>query len=194
MLDAVTWGARARSAAQDAPPQNAVIDPQREWVVAARAGNEQAILWLLQEYRPPLVRLLTGVLGDAAAAEDAAQDALLHALRHLHQLRDPAAFYPWLRRAAVRIALRQRPRAEAATETPAHFRPGPSAVVETRVLVAQILASLPAELRAVLVLREMEQLDYQEIAGLLDVPIGTVRSRLFAARARFRDAWLEMDR
>jgi len=52
-------------------------------VLQARRGDQEAVLWLLARYRPPLVRLLAGILGDVADAEDAAQEALLRALRHL---------------------------------------------------------------------------------------------------------------
>jgi RNA polymerase sigma-70 factor (ECF subfamily) len=60
--------------------------------------------------------------------------------------------------------------------------------------VQLVLGQLPAELRAVLVLREMEQLDYLEIADALGVPLGTVRSRLHAARERFRELWAGLEK
>jgi RNA polymerase sigma-70 factor (ECF subfamily) len=70
---------------------------------------------------------------------------------------------------------------------------GPARQVETRLAVEAVLASLAPELRAVLVLRELEQLDYEEIAETLEIPIGTVRSRLFKARERFRQGWTDME-
>src|SRR4051812_7463082 len=76
-------------------------------VAAARKGDPEAILRLLERHRPALVRLLAGMLGDRAGAEDLAQEAFLKAFRSLKQLRDPALFYPWLRRLAVRLALRE---------------------------------------------------------------------------------------
>jgi RNA polymerase sigma-70 factor (ECF subfamily) len=63
--------------------------------------------------------------------------------------------------------------------------------VENRVVVEKLLAQLPAELRTTLVLREMEQLSYEEVATAMNVPIGTVRSRLHTARERFRKLWVE---
>ena len=66
---------------------------------------------------------------------------------------------------------------------------GPS--IETRVLVEKLLAKLSPELRATLVLREMEQLSYEEVAEVLHVPVGTVRSRLHTAREKFRNIWNE---
>jgi RNA polymerase sigma-70 factor, ECF subfamily len=172
----------------------AKLAEERRWVAGARAGDEEAIRRLLARYRPPLVRLLTGVLADAAAAEDVTQESLLHALRHLHQLRDDGSFYPWLRRQALRAALRLRNRRrELPEEAPEAAAVGAdvAAEVEHRLAVQRALAKLSPDHRAVLVLREMEQLDYAEIAEALGVPVGTVRSRLFAARERFRAIWNE---
>jgi RNA polymerase sigma-70 factor (ECF subfamily) len=173
---------------------DAATGEERRWVVAARSGDSEAILHLLARYRPPLVRLLAGMLGDWAGAEDLAQDSLLHALRSLHQLRSPEGFYPWLRKLAVRRALKSlRHRREVSLEDagPLTGSPDPAAQVETQVAVWQLLASLPPELRVTLVLREIEGLEYAEIARELEIPIGTVRSRLFAARERFRALWSE---
>ena len=63
--------------------------------------------------------------------------------------------------------------------------------MENRVVIEKLLAQLPAELRTTLVLREMEQLSYEEVAEVMHVPIGTVRSRLHTARERFRKLWIE---
>jgi RNA polymerase sigma-70 factor (ECF subfamily) len=141
------------------------------------------------------VRLLTGIMADAALAEDVAQEAFLQALRSLAQLRDPSAFYPWVRRLATRLALRAlRHRPETSGDAdPQAGSTDPARQAETRLAVQLVLGQLPPELRAVLVLREMEQLDYQEIADALGVPLGTVRSRLHAARERFRETWTAME-
>jgi RNA polymerase sigma-70 factor (ECF subfamily) len=166
------------------------------WVLAARAGDADATLRLLARHRPPLVRLLTGVTGDLATAEDAAQEALLQALRCLGQLREPALFYPWLRRLALRHALR-RLRRHRDLPLDAHDAPpdaiDPARLAETRLTVRAVLGALPVELRATLVLREVEQLSYEEIAEAMGVPVGTVRSRLFAARRHFRERWMAME-
>jgi len=168
---------------------------EAQWVRAACRGEEAAILQLLSRYRPPLVRLLTGVTGDPGAGEDLAQEAFLRAFRRLEQLRDPARFYPWLRCLAVRLALRRpRERAVSASEQ-LEREPGVDCIgqAETRLAVHAVLARLPADLRAALVLRELEGLDYVEIAETLGVPVGTVRSRLFTARERFRALWGETE-
>ena len=71
------------------------------------------------------------------------------------------------------------------------IQPHSGPAVENRVVVEKLLAQLPAELRTTLVLREMEQLSYEEVAEVMHVPIGTVRSRLHTARERFRKLWIE---
>lgn len=162
------------------------------WVRAARAGDEDGLLRLVGRYRPPLVRLLTGLTGDLATAEDLAQDTFLQAFRKLGGLREPERFYPWVRRLAFRQALRL---LKGRREIPSAILPDPGSAAdpataaELRMAVQAVLARLPPDFRAVLVLREMEQLDYAEIAEALEVPVGTVRSRLFAARERFRAHW-----
>jgi len=166
------------------------------WVLAAQRGDSDAILALLGRYRPRLVRLLAGVIGEASLAEDLAQEAFILAFQSLSQLRDPMAFYPWVRRLATRHALRKtrgrnvEPKGLADVTATSE---GPARQVETRMAVHSALSRLSQEHRLVLVLREMEQLDYDEIAETLGVPVGTVRSRLFKARERFRQVWLELE-
>jgi RNA polymerase sigma-70 factor (ECF subfamily) len=70
-------------------------------------------------------------------------------------------------------------------------QPCEGGAIENKVLIEKLLAQLPADLRTTLVLREMEQLSYEEVAESMKVPIGTVRSRLHTARERFRKLWIE---
>lgn len=73
-------------------------------------------------------------------------------------------------------------------------QPHDGGIVENRVVIEKVLDLLSPELRTTLVLREMEQLSYEEVAELMHVPVGTVRSRLHTARERFRKLWLEANR
>lgn len=80
---------------------------------------------------------------------------------------------------------------------PAEFNPvegSPSGQIEDRLLIEKLLKKLSAEQRMTLVLREMEQLNYDEIAEVMHVPVGTVRSRLHNARDRFRELWINATR
>ena len=129
---------------------------------------------------------------DPVAAQDLAQEAMLRALRYLHAFRGGEA-RPWLLRIVRNVWSDQRSR-NGATDQPLdeiESRPadGPdpeqSAVTsDRRRHVAAALAALPADMREVLVLREIEDLSYKHIAAVLDLPIGTVMSRLARAREK----------
>lgn len=126
-----------------------------------------------------------------ARAEDAAQEALTIVFRRLSTLSDPAALRRWLRTVATREALRGAggPVHEQLNEetTPTTDADAP----ELRAFLAAELARLPAEQRAVLVLRELEGLSEREIAHVLNIAQGTVKSRLARAKSRIRRAWAE---
>lgn len=134
------------------------------------------------------------VLADPADAEEVAQDAYLRAYRRLDQLRDPARFRAWVGRIAFRLALnRRRARLrQLARETAwRDARPEPAPAPPDRAALARLPAEvdrLPEKLRAVVLLSAVEDLDAAEIAALLDIPAGTVRSRLHLARKRLLEA------
>jgi RNA polymerase sigma-70 factor (ECF subfamily) len=149
-------------------------------------------------------RLARALTRSAADADDLVQEAMLRAYRSVDQLRNADA-RPWLltivrhchfsaagRRA--RDAARTPDQGEAAmSDEPADEHPGPEQVSlddEQRRQFAARLARLSAEHRAVLVLREVEDLSYREIADVLGVPVGTVMSRLARAREAFREGWI----
>jgi RNA polymerase sigma factor (sigma-70 family) len=129
---------------------------------------------------------------DPVEAQDVAQEAMLRALRYFHSFRGEEA-RPWLLRIVRNtwIDLRKRNRAETlpleVLETHAAEGPDPeqSALAgDRRRQVAAALAALPAEAREVLVLREIEDLSYKHIAAVLDLPIGTIMSRIARAREK----------
>jgi len=146
---------------------------------------------LIERHRNRLVRVASNILRDANEAEDVAQEAFLKAFRELDRLRDDQAFSGYVYRICVRLCmdrLRSR-RAEPAEFESATADQGEA--IENRVVIERLLDRLPYDLRVTLVLREVEQLSYDEIAEVLRVPVGTVRSRLHAAREKFRALWLE---
>ena len=182
--------------------QTPVVPHDREearWVSRAQAGDTAGQRWLLERYRARMVRLAAHILRGEADAEDVAQEAFVQAFRHLGALRgDGSAFAPWLRRIVVRRCLDHLRRPARQREVPAGDThdwagQGSTARTDTRLLVETLLDKLTPPLRAALVLRECEGMDYEEIALLLRVPVGTVRSRLHAARAQFRALWLAAD-
>ena len=124
-------------------------------------------------------------------ARDAAQEALIQVFRDLRTLREPAALRAWVRRIAVREAIRHAKRARRepladtgdTPELPHHADPALASDVR------RVLASLPPEQRAILVLRDAEGLSEREAAEQLEVALGTAKSRLHRARSAFIERW-----
>ena len=162
-----------------------------QWVYRCRHGDEVALSLLIARHRNRLIRTATNLLRDRFEAEDVSQEAFLKAFREIHRLRDDRAFAGFLYRICVRLCMdRLRlKRAEPAEFESVQNHEGQA--IENRVLIAKLLDQLPSELRTTLILREMEQLSYEEVAEAMRVPIGTVRSRLHTARERFRNLWLQ---
>ncbi|MEV6808765.1 RNA polymerase sigma factor [Streptomyces sp. NPDC051132] len=152
----------------------------------AQAGDEQAMNRLLTAITPYVARLCRSVTHDDGA--DATQEALLAIYRGLPTLREPAAFYGWVRSVTVREAVRTAKRAG---------EEGPYVPVDAdqdanpldAVHISDVLERLSASHRQVLTLRAYG-LNEEEMAQVLSLPVGTVRSRLHRARRRFREAWL----
>jgi len=161
------------------------------WVSRCRNGDETALAYIIARHRNRLIRTASNLLRDRHEAEDVAQESFLKAFRELGRLRDDRAFSGYLYRICVRLCMdRLRlKRAEPAEFDSVQEHTGGS--IENRVVIEKCLSQLPAELKATLVLREIEQLSYEEVAEAMRVPIGTVRSRLHTAREKFRKLWLE---
>ncbi len=160
------------------------------WLERVRRGDEGAIAPIVARHRTRLIRVAANLLRDAHEAEDVAQEAFIRAFRELRSLREDRAFAGYLYRICVRLCM---DRLRARKAEPAEFDKvvedsGDS--VDNQVVVRKLLDMLQPDLRTTLVLREMEQLSYEEIAALTRVPVGTVRSRLHSAREKFRALWL----
>lgn len=174
--------------------QPIAVDPaaqELQWVARCRQGDEAALALLIARHRNRLVRTATNLLRDRYEAEDVSQESFLKAFKELGRLRDDRAFSGYLYRICVRLCmdrLRLKRAEPAELET---VQPHEGGSIENRVVIEKVLHMLPAELRTTLVLREIEQLSYEEIAEMMRVPIGTVRSRLHTARERFRRLWLD---
>lgn len=169
---------------------------ERQQIARAREGDEAAIGWLIARYRLRAVRLAAHVLRRPSEAEDVAQEAFVRAFRNLHGFREQGRFYTWLYQIIVRVCLdRQNLKrwdAETMLDTDRESREttnAPMEAVETRLLVETLLDRLTPPMRAMLVLRELEGLEYAEIAQTLRIPVGRVRWRLHRARHQFRELW-----
>ena len=167
-----------------------------ELVSRAQSGDRNAFSELVRNHAQGVMNVVYRMCGDVQIAEDAAQETFIQAWLHLSSYRPQTSLRNWLYRIAVNAAtdmLRKDKRIlpnsmEDLQLTDGH--PGPELVVsqqERIVLVQKAVLSLPEASRAVLVLREYEDLSYQEISSTLDIPIGTVMSRLNYARKLLKD-------
>jgi RNA polymerase sigma factor (sigma-70 family) len=157
-------------------------------VRAAQRGDPVAMDILLTDLAPWVGRICAAIALEQG--EDALQETMIVVLRNLPALRDPAAWRAWVRRIAVRESLRM-----VRDNRELTMRDLPEAMassdLDTALDVRDTLRKLPAQQRAVLVLRNLEDLSEQETAEVLGVPEGTVKSRLHRARQGFRDRWEE---
>ncbi len=175
-------------------------------VERAQAGDKPAFGMLVAKYQRKLTRLVGRLVRDPGEAEDVTQEAFIKAYRALGAFRGDSAFYTWLYRIGVNTAknylVAQGRRVPTQTavdnEDAENFDDGellrdvntPEAELMSRQIVETVNASmdaLPEELRTAIRLREIEGLSYEEIATLMNCPIGTVRSRIFRAREAIAD-------
>jgi RNA polymerase sigma-70 factor (ECF subfamily) len=162
----------------------------------AQKGDRNAFGELVRHHHPGVVNVVYRMCGDVELAEDAAQDAFIQAWLNLSSFRPGTSLRNWLYRIAVNAALdvlRRKPKvpfADVETLSMADPLAGPEAAFlqkERTVIVQQAILSLTEASRAVLVLREYGGLSYQEIASTIDIPLGTVMSRLNYARDRLKE-------
>lgn len=160
----------------------------------ARLGDADAFEAIVGPELPDLRRLAMAIVLDRELADDVVQESIVAAWRGLHSLRKPALFRTWLRRILInraRNALR-RPRTlrlTAAVETlNPLLGPDPSAAWADAVALEVAMRALTPDLRTCAALYYLERWPVADIAALLGVPAGTVKSRLHAARARLREA------
>jgi RNA polymerase sigma-70 factor (ECF subfamily) len=168
---------------------------ERAWLDRCALGDEKAIRWVIRRYRERIVRLASHVLHNPRDAEDVAQEAFVKAFRQIDQFRGESGFYAWLYRIVINLCLDRMRRKCSTAELSfeATILPtihGHNPDLDKRLAVEQILDTLSPPMRAALVLREVEGMDYAEISEVLQIPLGTVRSRLNTAREQFRKRWI----
>jgi RNA polymerase sigma-70 factor, ECF subfamily len=169
------------------------------------AGNQASFQLLVERYQARVFALIRHYTRSAVEIEDVVQDTFLKAYRRLDTFQHNSSFYTWLYRIATNTVLdfmkrRGRSPVQAVEDleiVPAGAAPvriaAPDAGMEREEIARithEVLDQLPDIFRTVLVLREFEDCSYQEMAEILGISIGTVESRLFRARARFRDRLL----
>src|SRR5262245_56806014 len=173
----------------------------QQLVERAQRGDKHAFELLVSKYQRKLARLLSRFIRDATEVEDVTQEAFVKAYRALPTFRGDSAFYTWLYRIGINTAknylVSMGRRAPTSSDIEAEDAEGyeggellrdintPESVLLSKEIAATVNATietLPEELRSAIQLRELEGMSYEEIAKLMDCPIGTVRSRIFRAR------------
>ena len=172
------------------------------------AGNQVSFQLLVERYQDRMFGLVRHYTKRAVEIEDIVQDTFLKAYSRLASFQQHSSFYTWLCRIAINTALdslkRHGRNPVQAVEDPElvgipdRSRHGKVSAPDARLeqeeieaITQEVLSELPEIFRTVLILREFEDMSYQEMADLLGISIGTVESRLFRARARFRERLLQ---
>lgn len=164
-------------------------------VAAAREGDRAALDTLLRRHYDRIFGVCRRITGSEADGADAAQEALIAIVRSLHKFDGRSSFGTWVYRIATNASLdelrrrRRRPQLDgrSADDRP-HDVADPDAAtrvtaIDDRLTIDAALAALPEEFRVPIVLRDLVDLDYGEIAATLDIPVGTVKSRIARGRA-----------
>jgi len=178
----------------------AVEVSDKELVEKVQQGNKRAFDLLVLKYQHKVLAIVSRYVSDSAEAHDVAQEAFIKAFRAIGNFRGDSAFYTWIYRIAINTAKNylvsrgRRPPASDVDVADAEAFHGADALrdissPESQLATNQLeeavfdaIRELPDELRAAVTLREMDGLSYEEIADVMDCPVGTVRSRIFRAR------------
>jgi RNA polymerase sigma-70 factor (ECF subfamily) len=179
---------------------------EAELVTELQAGSDAAFDWLVTHYHASVYNLAYGILSDSADAADVTQEVFLRAFRGIRGFRQGSSLKTWLYRISIRQALNHRRwcwrhhRAQVSIDTeeegksPAlELKDGEAtpfeqfAAHEVQATVRQALAGVPAIFRSAVLLRDLEGLSYEEVAEVLEVSVGTVKSRILRGRRMLRE-------
>lgn len=190
----------------------AIVEPQPVedvcLVQETLAGNQASFQLLVERYQSRLFALVRHYTRNPVEIEDVVQETFLKAFSRLDTFQHQSSFYTWIYRIATNTILDfmkrrgrspvqvvEDPELVASTSAPSPRVSSPDAQLQREEIARithTILEGMPEIFRAVLVMREFEDMAYQDIADVLGISIGTVESRLFRARARFKDKLLQM--
>jgi RNA polymerase sigma-70 factor (ECF subfamily) len=187
-------------------PSDAIVPSDVELVKRCQAGDSSAYNELVTRYRNKAFTMIYGMIQNEQDAWDLAQEGFLKAWRSIHRFKGESSFYTWLYRIMTNVTIDSLRRKGIHGESefddriaPANVEPGsrttPSSVplphkkleqIEIRQRIDDAISKLSPEHRAVIVMKEIEDLQYSEIAEILNCSIGTVMSRLFYARKKMQ--------
>jgi RNA polymerase sigma-70 factor (ECF subfamily) len=175
-------------------------ETDKQLVARVQKGDQRAFDMLVLKYQHKIFGLISRYVHDADEVQDVAQEAFIKAYRALPKFRGDSAFYTWLYRIAINTAKNhlvsrsRRPPGSDVEIEDAEYYEGGSALreietpenalfgAELKAVVERAIRELPDDLRSAVTLREFDGLSYEDIADIMDCPVGTVRSRIFRAR------------
>jgi RNA polymerase sigma-70 factor, ECF subfamily len=179
---------------------------EAELVTELQAGSETAFDWLVTHYHTPVYSLILRMLGDTADAADAAQEVFLKAFKGIRQFRHGSSLKTWLYRIAVREALNHRRWFKRHLQKNVSIDAQPEegfaqvdiedlsatpfdqlAAQEIQVAVQSALQQIPDVFRSAVILRDLEGLSYEEVAEVLELSVGTVKSRILRGRRALKE-------
>ena len=175
-------------------------ESDRQLVKRVQGGDKRAFDLLVIKYQHKILGLVSRYVRDASEVQDVTQEAFIKAYRALPRFRGDSAFYTWIYRIAINtaknhlMAKSRRPPGSDVDIEDAEYYESATALkdIETpenqlfgeelKTVVNKAISQLPEDLRTAVTLREFDGLSYEEIADIMDCPVGTVRSRIFRAR------------
>ena len=175
-------------------------ETDQQLVARVQQGDSRAFDMLVLKYQHKILGLISRYVNDVDEVQDVAQEAFIKAYKALPRFRGDSQFYTWLYRIAVNTAKnhlvsrsRRPPGSDVEVEDAEYFEGGgalrdiesPESALfgaELKAVVEDAISDLPDDLRAAVTLREFDGLSYEDIAEIMDCPVGTVRSRIFRAR------------
>lgn len=176
------------------------VPTDQQLVARVQKGDSRAFDMLVLKYQHKIMGLISRYVHDSDEVQDVAQEAFIKAYRALPRFRGDSAFYTWLYRIAINtaknhlVARSRRPPGSDVEISDAEYFEGGGALreietpetalfgAELKQVVERAIRELPDDLRTAVTLREFDGLSYEDIAEIMDCPVGTVRSRIFRAR------------
>ena len=192
---------------QSVKQQNKFQYSDEELIASFQNGNEQAYIELVRRYRDRLMTFVFRFLGDSDLSEDIVQDTMLKVYTHKHYYKEIAKFSTWVYTIAGNFAkteLRKQKRrkitllSQMNTDDRKYEIPSTDLKSEDKIQgefaekeIQKAILQLPLHFRTVVILRDIQELSYEEISNIIDVPLGTVKSRINRARLQLQQSLKE---